>query len=263
VVDVDDPHKMGRIRVRYRWQDSGEQTGWVRVATPHAGKERGLLFIPEIGDEVLVAFVDGNRELPVVLGSLWNGQDLTLYETSNYAKSIVTRSGNRIDLWDEPGNEKVEITTPEAKCALLLHADHGGTPTVTIYSAGDLSLEVEGELRISCSNLVESIGGDALRDVTGKDSRKVGGDFLVQATGSIKGGAQQTASLHGGINTDLTAGATVNISSGMVQIQPPGFVAQPVTADPVPSSDTAWKGKEIPAETEAANSQQDAPTPRD
>ena len=59
VVDNHDPHNQGRIRVQYYWQEDGQST-WVRLLTPHAGAGRGTLFLPELGDEVLVTFEEGD-----------------------------------------------------------------------------------------------------------------------------------------------------------------------------------------------------------
>jgi Type VI secretion system/phage-baseplate injector OB domain len=65
------------IQSGFGFEASGrrEETSWARMMTPHAGADRGFLFLPEIGDEVLIAFEDGNPERPIILGSLWNAVD--------------------------------------------------------------------------------------------------------------------------------------------------------------------------------------------
>jgi hypothetical protein len=74
VVDIVDPEAAGRIKVRFPWlRDDAEM--WARVALPLGGNRTGLWALPEVGDEVLVAFEHGDLRRPVVLGSLWNGQD--------------------------------------------------------------------------------------------------------------------------------------------------------------------------------------------
>jgi type VI secretion system secreted protein VgrG len=72
VVDHNDPRGMGRIQIKYDWQEDG-QTGWARMISPHAGADRGFMFMPEKGDEVLVTFEHGDPERPVIIGGLWNG----------------------------------------------------------------------------------------------------------------------------------------------------------------------------------------------
>ena len=71
VVDHNDPKKMGRIKVQFFWQGDNS-THWSRMAMPYAGADRGMTFMPEVGDEVAVAFEDGGPERPVVLGSEWS-----------------------------------------------------------------------------------------------------------------------------------------------------------------------------------------------
>src|SRR5690606_11337590 len=122
------------VHVAYRWQTDGSVTGWARLAMPHAGNGRGMMFLPEVGDEVLVAFDDGDPEHPVVIGSLWNGRDIAPDATDkNAAKRIITRSGNTIQLLDDDGKETIEIFTPEGRCLLQL-TNQGGHPVVTVYS---------------------------------------------------------------------------------------------------------------------------------
>lgn len=71
VVDHNDPLGIGRLRVKYDWQ-TDSSTGWLRMAVPHAGGTRGFMFMPEVGDEVLVTFEHGDAERPIVVGCLWN-----------------------------------------------------------------------------------------------------------------------------------------------------------------------------------------------
>src|SRR5690348_6368047 len=78
VVNVQDPDTLNRVQVRvYNADAITDQDGplWARVAVPFAGGNRGAFFIPDVGDEVVVAFLGGDPRHIVVLGSLWNGQD--------------------------------------------------------------------------------------------------------------------------------------------------------------------------------------------
>lgn len=140
-----DPRKMGRIQVQYDWQDSG-QTAWARMLTPHAGGDRGFHFLPEIGDEVLVAFEDGRPERPYILGALWNGVDQAPRQefwgedvAPNDVKRIVTKSGHRIQLSDKRGKESIVLATPAAlKVSLLENAEETSRPMLLLHSAGDI-----------------------------------------------------------------------------------------------------------------------------
>jgi uncharacterized protein involved in type VI secretion and phage assembly len=111
VVAHNDPKKMGRISVRFFWQQE-DATHWARFTSPHAGPDRRFMFLPEVGDEVAVAFEDGDPERPVILGSLWNGvQQAPRYDfrggdvESNDVKRLVTKAGNRIQISDAEGKK--------------------------------------------------------------------------------------------------------------------------------------------------------------
>jgi uncharacterized protein involved in type VI secretion and phage assembly len=74
VTDVNDPESQGRVRLRFPWLDDVLVTDWVPVAGGLAGRDRGIFFMPEVGDELVVGFLHGDFNHPVVLGSMWNGQ---------------------------------------------------------------------------------------------------------------------------------------------------------------------------------------------
>ncbi|MBV9927291.1 MAG: hypothetical protein JOZ96_19895 [Acidobacteria bacterium] len=75
VIDVNDPEKLGRLKLRFPWMPDEVTSPWVPVAAPFAGNDRGAYYAPEIGDEALVAFELGNFDHPFVVGFLWNGKD--------------------------------------------------------------------------------------------------------------------------------------------------------------------------------------------
>ena len=80
VTDNKDPDGLGRVKVRYPWHSQSTQSYWARIASPMAGKDRGTVFYPEVGDEVLVVFDREDLRFPYVLGGLWNGKDPILKE---------------------------------------------------------------------------------------------------------------------------------------------------------------------------------------
>ena len=75
VTNVQDPDKNGRVKVHFPWLDDQHETDWVRIATMMGGNGRGSFFMPEVNDEVLVAFDHGDVRFPYVVGFMWNGQD--------------------------------------------------------------------------------------------------------------------------------------------------------------------------------------------
>jgi len=255
----EDPRGRGRVRVRYRWQDQGKQTGWIRVAVAHAGASRGTIFTPEVGDEVLVAFEHGDPERPYVLGSLWNGRDVA--PQTPEVKRIVTRSGNTIQLVDTAGREMVEIFSPRGKCLIQLAADVGGTPTLTLHSEGDLSIEAKGEIRLSCARLVEKVGGDAARETGGDTTFKAGGKLTAQAGADVGIAAGAGAALTAGASLTAHAAGVTKVIGSRVHLNPPGGAAPRVRAKIPGTPASVWSAREVPAPARGASTA-DAPTPR-
>jgi hypothetical protein len=146
VIDIDDPQRQGQVQVQYYWQEQG-QTTWIRHLTPYAGADRGVFFRPEVGDEVLIAFEEGDPERPVILGSAWNMSDAIPNEDfwggethNNDVKRIVTKSGHRISFIDKQGEEAIGIATPtHAKLVLHEKAAETGRPAIVMnVDNGDL-----------------------------------------------------------------------------------------------------------------------------
>jgi type VI secretion system secreted protein VgrG len=146
VVDIDDPLRQGQVQVQYYWQDQGK-TNWIRHLTPYAGADRGLFFRPEVGDEVLIAFEEGDPERPTILGSAWNMTDAIPNENfwggethNNDVKRIVTKSGHRISLVDKLGEECIGIATPiHTKLVLHERTAETGRPAILLNVVdGDL-----------------------------------------------------------------------------------------------------------------------------
>ena len=126
-----DPQGKGRVRVRMNWQTDGMQTGWVRVMTPDGGSSkdvtsnRGFVFIPEVGDQVLLGFRHGDPARPYVMGSLFNGTTGGGGGQGNNCKSLTTRSGSSLKLDDSAGS-----VTLHDKGGVSMNFDGGGNSTL-------------------------------------------------------------------------------------------------------------------------------------
>jgi uncharacterized protein involved in type VI secretion and phage assembly len=112
-----DDSGQGRVQVHLPWSPDaagGQYEVWARLATMMAGDSRGTWFIPEEGDEVLVAFLGGNPNWPYVIGALWNGQDQPpeSIDQNNDIRSITSRSGIRITMDDTDGAVTLTLETP-------------------------------------------------------------------------------------------------------------------------------------------------------
>lgn len=114
VTNNQDPDELGRVKVRINVFEDNHETDWAHVATLMAGSGRGSFFLPELNDEVLVAFEHGNINAPYVVGALWNGKDKppdTNSDGENNIRKIRSRSGHEIVFSDDPDGEKLEIKT--------------------------------------------------------------------------------------------------------------------------------------------------------
>lgn len=129
----DDPDGLGRVKLTFPWRESDAESSWARVATPMAGDEMGAYFLPQVGDEVLVAFDNGNIDHPYVVGSLWNGDQPPPEDDSdgeNDVRTIRSESEHEIVLDDSDREGKVEITTSAGHTISL--DDSTGSETITI-----------------------------------------------------------------------------------------------------------------------------------
>ncbi len=111
VEDNNDPDGLGRVKVRLYWQRD-TVTPWLRIVVPYAGSSKGMYFIPEKGEEVMVSFEGGNAEIPFVIGSVYHGnmKPANFKSNNNDIKAIQTRSGHIIELNDdENGNWGITI----------------------------------------------------------------------------------------------------------------------------------------------------------
>lgn len=124
VTNNQDPEKVGRVKVKFPWLADSDESYWARVITLMAGKDRGTFFLPEVDDEVLVAFDHGDINYPYVIGALWNGVDTppeTNADGKNNIRKIKSRSGHEIIFDDnhEEKKEKIEIRTKAGHTIVL------------------------------------------------------------------------------------------------------------------------------------------------
>ena len=167
-----DPQGKGRIRVRMNWQTNGMQTGWVRVMTPDGGSSddvksnRGFVFIPEVGDQVLLGFRHGDPARPYVLGSLFNGTTGGGGLEGNHMKSLTTRSGHTIKLNDSLSS--LGITIKDIK-GNSIHIDSVGDDII-INAKRNITINAGETFTVNCKNAnilaEESINMNAEQDIT-------------------------------------------------------------------------------------------------
>lgn len=145
VKENNDDKGQGRVKVAFDWQKNGKTTNWIRVQTPNAGvsgavpKNRGWVFVPEVGDQVMVSYEHGNPDRPYVTGSVFHSGLGKGGDKDNKVKSIITRSGNAIVFDDETGS--IVITDQTGKQLIMLD----GTDAITVMAKKSITLTNEAE----------------------------------------------------------------------------------------------------------------------
>jgi phage protein D len=159
VSDANDPQQQARVKLTFPWLSDSYVSDWARTVQPGAGKNRGAMVLPEVGDEVLVIFEQGDIRRPYVLGGLYNGIDTPptagpkLIDGSSGAinrRSMVSRRGHRIDLIDEDGRTE-GITLSSTGDKLQLKMDSVDTK-ITLHSDGKILIEGKGGVVIDAAN---------------------------------------------------------------------------------------------------------------
>jgi uncharacterized protein involved in type VI secretion and phage assembly len=150
VTNNKDPDGLGRVKVMLPWLAERVESDWARVVSPMAGNSRGLYFLPEVNDEVLVGFEHGRPESLYVLGGLWNGKDKPPENNNdgkNNLRTIKSRSGHVIRLSDAQGDEKIEIIDKSGKNSIVVSTKDN---TVTIAADADITVRSsKGALKLN------------------------------------------------------------------------------------------------------------------
>jgi uncharacterized protein involved in type VI secretion and phage assembly len=180
-----DEEGLCRVKVSYPWHDKPRESYWARLTMPMAGKERGLVFIPEVGDEVVVGFEREDLRFPYVLGALWNGKDkppLANDDGKNDKRILQSRKKHYL-LFDDGAQGVVELLHEKGR--KIVFDDNGfavqderGNVVKVDSNSGAMTIEATGQLKIKAATI------------------------SVQATGTL----------------ELQAGATMTIRGSLVNI---------------------------------------------
>lgn len=213
----------GMVRVEYLLGEKDHKTSdWVRVMTGYGGKEYGNYWLPEIGTEVLVGFIQGNLNMPVVLGCLWSEADPHPKETvnqENAVKTIITKAGNKILFSDEKEKETIKIETPKNLTVLL----DDGKETITLTDKEKencIFMDCKGgNITVTAKTAVKLQVGS--KEVLSADSNTVkitAGTVQLEGTQSLKLKGQ-TAEMSG-TSVKLKANGELGLqASGMAQLK--------------------------------------------
>ncbi|MEW6223630.1 MAG: VgrG-related protein [Chloroflexota bacterium] len=168
VTDNNDPDSMGRVKLSYPWLSDDAESFWARLVAPGAGKDYGIVWMPQVGDEVLVAFEHGDIGRPLVLGGLWNGKDTIPFDYGSDLDAgsvtycgFTSRTGHKISFFESSGESKIHLLTKGGAVSVVLDEQNkevkvettgkviiDAQQDVEIKAGGSMKLEATGQLTI-------------------------------------------------------------------------------------------------------------------
>ncbi len=208
VTNNKDPDGLGRVKVKFPWLSQDDESYWARVLTPMAGNDRGIYFLPEVDDEVLVAFEQGDMNSPYILGSLWNGEDKPPAKNDdgkNNQRLIKSRSGHQIILDDTEGKEQIIIQDKTGKNQILINSKEN---KMNIKVEKDLTIETKGKIILKSSDDDMSIECKNLSIKTQQNYQLEAG-----ANCTIKAKSKYELEAKSGLGIKCSAGVKINDSS--------------------------------------------------
>jgi phage protein D len=176
VTNNDDPQKLGRVKLKFPWLSDGYESDWARMTQAGAGPDSGVEFLPEVNDEVLVAFEFGDVRRPVVIGGLHNGRDKPrlgdgLFDNGRVRRrGVVSRRGHRVVLLDDPGKSGIALITSNGSIRISLNETRN---EIHLFCKGKVRIECQDELSITSQQKV-SIQGAQL-ELKASGSAKLSG----------------------------------------------------------------------------------------
>jgi uncharacterized protein involved in type VI secretion and phage assembly len=167
VTDNNDPQTMARVKVSYPWLADDAESHWARLVAPGAGKDSGVVWIPQVGDEVLVAFEHGDISYPLVLGGLWNGKDTIPFDYGSGLDAgkvtysgLVSRTGHELGFAESSQDSSLYLQT--ASGSLMVVLDQQGKKIriscddkIAIEADGDIEIKAGGSLKLSAQSSIE------------------------------------------------------------------------------------------------------------
>jgi phage protein D/phage baseplate assembly protein gpV len=214
VTDNNDPDGMGRVKVKYPWLSQDHASDWARVVIVGGGPQRGFEYLPEVNDEVLVGFEQGDINYPYVLGGLWNGKDAPPSKNADVIASgkvnkriIRSRTGHLVTLNDSEDEPSITIVDNTGKNTIKFDSKSN---KLTVHFEGDMLLDApNGDIAIKG----KTITAEATEGVTVKGKSL---DASADTTVNIK--ATSDLKLKGA-NAEMQADANVDVKGAQANVQ--------------------------------------------
>ncbi len=170
VTNNEDPDKLGRVKLKFPWLSDDAESWWARLVVPGAGPESGMVWIPEPGDEVLVAFEMGDFSRPYVVGGLWNGVDKPLLGDNLFDAGKVTRRGfmsrlgHKFVFFDGDNKSGVALISADGKLKVSLNATknqiHIAAENEVLIEAKKIVIKAETDAAIEAKNISLKASGE-------------------------------------------------------------------------------------------------------
>lgn len=224
VADLKDPEDMGRVKVKFPWREVDDKSEWARLATPMAGKEMGQYFLPEKGDEVLVAFGGGDIHEPYIVGGLWNGKQMPPQPNrkENPIRQIKSRADHKFTFDDTDNIGKVEIKTGKGQKVVI--DDKNEKIQIKDINDNEILMDSEGITITS----PETVTIDAKKIVETADNEvEVSGQSITESARSkmdisSNGGLSVTAQARGKVKAnsmlDIKSGGLVKVNGQLIKL---------------------------------------------
>jgi type VI secretion system secreted protein VgrG len=234
--------KYGRVKVQFRWDREGKKdqdsSCWIRVATPWAGKNWGLIHIPRIGQEVVVAFEEGDPDQPIIVGSVYNFENMPPYVLPDYMtmSGLKTRSTlkgetanfNELRFEDKKDQEEVYFHAEkdfnrvvENNDTLKVGSDKAddGSQTIEIYKNRTETVKTGDEtVTLEQGSRTHNIKKDDTLKVEGKQTLTITGD----RTMTIQQGNQSTKVEAGTVTVEAAQSITLKVGANSIKIDTTG-----------------------------------------
>jgi uncharacterized protein involved in type VI secretion and phage assembly len=185
VVDNVDPDQLGRVKLKFPLLPEAPESTWSRLVMPMAGKERGWMTIPEVGDEVLVAFVHGDINNAIVVGAMYNGVDTPPYaneDGDNNLRVFQSRSGHRVTFDDTDGDERVELILHNEEIRVIWDA---ANKVIGVYSGKDIIVEAKETISVKCKDFILEAGNSIGMKSGSSTEIKTGSSLKVDGGGKL------------------------------------------------------------------------------
>ncbi len=216
VTDNHDPKGLGRVRVKFHWMTDTEKSPWLRITSMHGGDGKGMFFVPEVGEEVIVGFEGDSPAKPYIIGSVYHGKAKTDFSNNNNdIKTIQTRSGNKIIMNDQEGS---------------LHMEDKDGNNMKMDGDGNINVESNKSIKLTCGSATIEMKKDGTIEISGKEIKVTATEKAKMESGQASFTADgqgneakmdgMKANVNGSLEVKVAGGAKTDISaSGNVAVK--------------------------------------------